>query len=160
MKHGRTLALALTVSLLAPLPLPAQGGRQERRGGMGAMSARLLIEQGSVEYLVTKAADIQLTADQTKQFEAIGSKWALETREARERIAAMLPQRSQGTGTDREAMMQRMQEARPLMEKLAADDRAALDSALQLLGEEQRTRARALLEERAQSARPRRPPGR
>lgn len=160
MRHGRSLALALAVSLLAPLPLLAQGGGQGGQGRSamgGAMSARMLVEQGSVEYLVTRTADLTLTADQTKQLQAIGAKWAEATREQREEMKALLPQPGQGMGGgDRQAMMERMQTLRPLAEKLAEEDRKALDEALALLDDSQKTRAATLLEERRQSARPRR----
>jgi hypothetical protein len=156
MKRGKTLLTALAVSMLAPLPLLAQTADQpQRRGGM--MAARLLVEQGSVEYLVTKATDLQLKADQTTQLEAIGVKWAEATKGSREQIGAAMPQ--PGQTPDREAMMQRMQELRPVMEKLREDDQAALDEALKLLDAAQQTKAKALLEERAQNARPRRPGG-
>ncbi|HEX6307568.1 MAG TPA: hypothetical protein VFZ69_05230 [Longimicrobiales bacterium] len=153
MKRNRSLLLALTMSVLAPLPLLAQSGPPPGGRG-GAMTARLLLEQGSVEYLVAKAADLQLTAEQTAQLQAIGSKWAEATKQSREQIRAEMPQR--GQGGDREAMMQRMQELRPRMEKLREEDQKALDEALGLLGAEQQTKAKALLEERAQNARPRR----
>lgn len=160
MRHGRSLAMALAVSILAPLPLLAQAGGQggQGRGGMGgAMSARMLVEQGSVEYLVTKAADLALTPDQTKQLQAIGTAWADATKEQRSEIKAMLPEPGQGMGGgDRQAMMERMQRMRPLAQKLAEDDSKALDEALALLDETQKTKAATLLEERRQNARPRR----
>ncbi|MBR9989467.1 MAG: hypothetical protein KFH98_06910 [Gemmatimonadetes bacterium] len=157
MKHGRSLAMALAVSLLAPLPLLAQGGGQGRGGMGGAMSARLLVEQGSVEYLVTKSAELELTADQTKQLETIGAKWAASTKEPREQLKGMLPQQGQAMGDgNREAAMQRLQAMRPLAEKLNEDDQKALAEALALLAEPQQARAKTLLEERARDARPRR----
>ncbi|MGH7448924.1 MAG: hypothetical protein ACRELT_15235, partial [Longimicrobiales bacterium] len=148
MKHGRSLVMVLAVSMLAPLPLLAQGGGQgQTRPGMrGAMSARLLVDQGSVEYLVTKAADLGLTADQSNGLESIGAKWAASTQESRAQIRTLLPQRGQATGSDRDAMMQRMQQVRPLAEKLTADDQASLAEALKLLDETQQEKARALLE--------------
>lgn len=157
MKHGRSLTMALAVSLLAPLPLLAQGGGQGGRGPAGGvMSARLLVEQGSVEYLVTKAADLELTSDQTKQLEAIGAKWSEATKESREQIRGMMPQPGQAAGGDREAAMQRLQQMRPIAEKLDEEDRKALGEALALLNDAQQTRAKALLDERRQNARPRR----
>lgn len=160
MKNGRSLAAALAISMLAPLPLLAQGGGQGSRGGMGAMSARLLVEQGSVEYLVTKAADLELTPGQTTQLEAIGRKWAASTTDSRAEIRGILPQPGQAAATDREARMQRMQALRPLVEKLAEEDTKALNEALALLDEAQRTKVKALLDERLQNARPRRGGGR
>lgn len=157
MRHGRSLAMALTVSLLAPLPLLAQGGGQGRGGQGGGMAARMLVEQGSVEYLVTKATDLTLTEDQTRQLKAIGDAWAGKTKTQREEIRAMLPQPGQGMGGgDREAMMQRMQAMRPLAQKLAEEDKAALDQALALLDDAQKAKAATLLEERRRNARPRR----
>lgn len=159
MKHGRTLAMALAVTMLAPLPLLAQGGGQARGGMGGGMSARLLVDQGSVEYLVTKATDLELTADQTAKLEVIGAKWAESTKDSREQLKGMLPQPGQGQamGGDREAARQRMQAMRPLAEKLTEADEKALAEALALLAEPQQARAKSLLEERAMEARPRRP---
>ena len=161
MKNGRPLALALAVTLLAPLPLLAQGGGQGGRGGMGggAMSARLLIDQGSVEYLVTKAGDLGLTAEQKTGLEAIGVRWSAVTKESREQIRTRLPQPGERAGGNREEMMQRLQEMRPFAEKVDEEDRKALAEALTLLNQEQQTKARTLLEERRQNARPRRGAG-
>jgi hypothetical protein len=158
MKNRRQLVIALAVTLLAPLPLLAQGGAQGRGAMGGVMSARLLIDQGSVEYLVTRAADLTLNEDQRTQLEAIAVKWADATRESREQIKGMLPQRGQAAG-DREAMMQRLEQARPLAEKLTEDDQKALDEALKVLDDAQREKAKALLDERRQNARPRRAGG-
>ncbi|HSK20766.1 MAG TPA: hypothetical protein VK912_16555 [Longimicrobiales bacterium] len=158
MKNGRSLALALAVFVLAPLPLLAQGGGQGGRGGMGggAMSARLLIDQGSVEYLVTKADHLGLTAEQKTGLEAIGARWSATTKESREQIRTRLPQPGQAAGGNREEMMQRLQEMRPFAEKVDEEDRKSLAGALALLNEEQQTKAKALIEERRQNARPRR----
>ena len=127
--------------------------------GGGAMSARLLLDQGSVEYLVTKAADLGLTTEQKTGLEAIGVRWSAATKESREQIRTRLPQRGQGAGGNREEMMQRLQEMRPFAEKVDEEDRKTLAEALGLLNEEQQTRAKALLEERRQNARPRRSGG-
>lgn len=158
MKNGRSLVLALAVLVLAPLPLLAQGGGQGGRGGMGggAMSARLLIDQGSVEYLATKAGDLALTAEQKAGLEAIGVRWSAATKESREEIRTRLPQPGQAAGGNREEMMQRLQEMRPFAEKVDEEDRKALAEALTLLNEEQQTKAKALLDERRQNARQRR----
>jgi Spy/CpxP family protein refolding chaperone len=159
MKNRRQLVIALAITLLAPLPLLAQGGAQGRGAMGGVMSARLLIDQGSVEYLVTRAADLTLNEDQRTQLEAIAVKWADATRDSREQIKGMLPQRGQAAGADREAMMQRLEQARPLAEKLTEDDQKALDEALKVLDDAQREKAKALLDERRQNARPRRAGG-
>jgi Spy/CpxP family protein refolding chaperone len=151
--------IALAVTLLAPLPLLAQGGAQGRGAMGGVMSARLLIDQGSVEYLVTRAADLTLNEDQRTQLEAIAVKWADDTKESRERIKGMLPQRGQAAGGDREAMMQRLEQVSPLAEKLTEDDQKALDEAVKVLDDAQREKAKALLDERRQNARPRRAGG-
>jgi hypothetical protein len=56
-------------------------------------------------------------------------------------------------------MMQRLEQARPLAEKLTEDDQKALDEALKVLDDAQREKAKALLDERRQNARPRRAGG-
>lgn len=155
MKTRRQLVIALAVTMLAPLPLLAQGGTQGRGAMAGIMSSRLLVDQGSVEYLVTRAADLTLNDDQRTQLQAIAVKWADATRDAREQIKGTLPRRGQAGG-DREAMRQRLEQVRPLAEKLTEDDQKALDEAVLLLDDAQREKAKALLEERRQNARPRR----
>jgi Spy/CpxP family protein refolding chaperone len=155
MMNRRQLVIALAVTMLAPLPLLAQGGTQGRGGMGGVMSARLLVDQGSVEYLVTRAEDLTLNESQRTQLEAIAVKWTAATRESREQIRGMLPQRGQAGG-DREAMRQRLEQVRPLAEKLTEDDQKALDEAVKLLDDAQREKAKALLDERRQNARPRR----
>jgi hypothetical protein len=157
MNRGRSLITALIVMLLAPLPLLAQqGGGQGRGMGGGMGGARLLLEQGSVEFLVTKAADLKLTDEQSAGLKAIGEKWAEATKEERTKIRAELPQpgRGAGAGGDRQAMMQRLQAVQPLMEKVRAEDEKAVAEALKLLDETQQASAKKILEER----RPPQPP--
>ncbi|CAN5784966.1 hypothetical protein BH23GEM10_BH23GEM10_07380 [soil metagenome] len=153
MNRGRTIAVVLAVLAIAPLPVLAQGGqgrsgmRGQQAGGM--MAARVLLEQGSVEFLVTKAADLGLSADQSAQLTAIGTAWSAATKESRDRVRSSMPQAGQGMGGgDRQAMMQRMQELQPVMQKLRQDDREALDEALALLNEAQQAKAKTLIEER------------
>lgn len=154
MKRTRSLGIALAVTMLAPFPLLAQNGSQG--GRTGAMSARLLVEMGSVEYLVTKAEELKLNGDQKTRLEAIGAAWAEATKATREEIRGMLPQRGQAGSRDREAMRERMQAMRPLAEKLAEEDRKSLDEAVKLLDATQQETVKTLLDERRQSARPRR----
>ncbi|MEX1181780.1 MAG: hypothetical protein WEF86_00995 [Gemmatimonadota bacterium] len=156
MKGNRFFLVAIML-LAAPLPLFAQGGGAGGgRGGM--MSSRALLEQGSVEYLVTHAAHLQLSAEQTSGLQTIGAAWSAATKESREQVSASMPARAQGEAAagNREAMMQRMQELRPVLQKLTEDDQKALDEALALLSDPQKAEARKLLEERAAAMRPRR----
>jgi hypothetical protein len=67
-----------------------------------------------------------------------------------------MPQAGQAGGGDREAMMARMQELRPLMTEIAAEDTKAVEEAMKLLDETQQAKAKTLLTERAEAARPRR----
>jgi hypothetical protein len=162
--RGRSLTMAMTLLLLAPLQLLAQAGGQGRGAGQqgpgGAlMTARTLLEHGSVEYLADKAADLQLTAEQTEALKAIGATWSEETKSSRSRIQAVMPAPGQppmGGGGDRQARMMQMQELMPVMQKLVDDDEKALGEAMKLLSEPQQTTARLLLDERRESMRPRR----
>jgi hypothetical protein len=160
MKRGRSLVMALAVMMLAPLPLLAQGGGmgQGGRGGAGGlMGARLLLDQGSVEFLVTKAADLTLDADQTKKLQTIGAAWAEATKESRETVRKEMPQPGQGMGGgDRDAMMARFQAIMPLVAKIQEEDEKSLEEANKLLNESQQAKAKQLLEERREAARPRR----
>jgi hypothetical protein len=151
MKHSRSIMLAMAVTLLAPLPLLAQAGG---RGGMGGpgMAGRGLVEQGSVEFLVTKAEELGLAAEQKEGLAAIGAKWAEETKPSREKIRAEMP--TQGMGGDRQAMMQRLQAIRPLLQELQAEDEKAVAEAMKLLTEAQQATAKKLLEERLTQRRP------
>jgi Spy/CpxP family protein refolding chaperone len=158
MKKVYALVVALAVMMLAPLPLVAQGGGMgQGRGGMGA--ARLLLEQGSVEYLVTKAADLALDAEQTASLQMIGADWAESTKESREKARKELPQPGQAGGGDREAMRARIQALQPVMAALQEQDEKALAEAMKVLNETQQTKAKQLLDERRENARPRRPGG-
>jgi hypothetical protein len=166
MMRGRSLISAMAVLLLAPLSLAAQVGGQGRAMGQGGplgglMMARALVEQGSVEFLVSKAAELQLTAEQTQALQAIGTAWAEETKAPREQIRAVLPQGGAmaggaGAAGDRQALMQRLQEIAPVAQKLQEDDQTALAEALKALDETQQATAKKLLEERQESMRPRR----
>lgn len=154
MMRTRPILLALAVTLLAPLPLLAQGGGQRMGGGM--MGARALLETGSVEFLVTRAEDLQLTGEQVTALAAIGAKWSADTKETRARITADLPQPGQMGGGDREALMARFQALQPHMQKLQEDDDKAIAEAMKHLNETQQAAAKRLVDERRQ---PRRPQG-
>jgi Spy/CpxP family protein refolding chaperone len=158
MKQSRSLVMALAVMLLAPLPLLAQGGGMgQGRGGMG--SARLLVEHGSVEYLVTKAADLALDDEQTAKLQTIGTAWSESTKESREKVRTELPQPGQAAGGDREAMMARFQALQPVMAALQEEDDKALAEAMKVLNDTQQAKAKELLDERRANARPRRQGG-
>jgi hypothetical protein len=159
--RSRSIIMALVVMLVAPLPLLAQQGGGQR-GGMGgaAMAARALLEHGSVEFIASKAAELKLTEEQTTALKVIGAKWSEETKDARAKIAAELPQGgAMGGGMgggDREALMQRMQALTPVMQKLQDDDAKALAEAMKLLDESQQAAAAKMVEERRM---PQRRPG-
>jgi hypothetical protein len=161
MKRGRSFLVALAVLAFVPLPLLAQGGGMggQGRGGMGggAFAARTLLEHGSVEFLVTKAADLQLSAEQSAKLTAIGEAWAASTKEPRTQLSAAMPQPGQAMGGgDPAAMRQRLQDIAPVAQKLVEDDEKAVVEAMKLLDEAQQAKAKQLLEERAAAARPRR----
>jgi hypothetical protein len=170
MMRARSLMVALAVLALVPMPLLAQGGGMGRGGAGGPggamVAARALAEQGSVEFLVTKAADLELTAEQKTKLEAIGAAWSESTKQSRERVRAVMPQPGQAMGGrggagggagggDRQATMQRIRDLQPVMQKLQEDDQKSLDEALELLSEPQQAKAKQLLEERQASMRPR-----
>lgn len=163
MRRVQSFVVALAVLALVPMPLLAQGGGQGRgMGGPGGpgglMAARMLLDEGSVEFLAGKATELQLTAEQTTQLKTIGAAWSEATKESREKVRAALPQPGQGMGAggDRQAMMQRMQDLQPVMQKLQEDDGKSVEEAMKVLTEPQQARAKTLLEERAESMRPRR----
>jgi hypothetical protein len=161
---GRPATIAIALLLLAPLQLMAQTGGQGRGAGQQGpggplMTARTLLEHGSVEHLVEKAADLQLTAEQVQTLQQIGAAWSEETKSSRTRIQAVMPAPGRpagGGGGDRQAMMMQVQELMPVMQKLVDDDARALEEAMKLLSETQQTTAHRLLEERRESMRPRR----
>jgi hypothetical protein len=163
MMCGRPVRIAIALLLLAPLQLMAQTGGQGRGAGQqgpgGAlMTARTILEHGSVEHLLEKAADLQLTAAQAQTLQQIGAAWSEETKASRTRIQAVMPAPGQpaGGGGDRQAMMMQLQELMPVMQKLVDDDATALEAAMKLLSEAQQATARRLLDERRESMRPRR----
>jgi hypothetical protein len=155
MMRTRSILMALIVTMLAPLPLLAQGGGQGRGGmGGGAMAARMLLEQGSVEFLVSKATDLQLNEEQATAMKAIGAKWAEETKANRDRIRADMPQAGGMGGGDREALMQRFQALQPLFMQLQESDEKAMAEAMKHLNETQQATAKKLVEERRAPRRP------
>lgn len=160
MKRGRSLMVALAVMMLAPLPLLAQGGGMggaQGRGGMGMGAARALVEQGSVGFLMSKAADLKLTAGQKRQLQALATAWAETVRESQAQVKSALPQPGQGMGGgDREAMMARFQTLQPHIRKLVEEDAKAMEEALKLLDDEQKAAAKSLLQQRSPDSRPRR----
>jgi hypothetical protein len=162
MMRVRPLTIALAVLLLAPLQVIAQAGGQG--GGMGQqgpggalMTARTLLEHGSVEFLTGKAADLQLTDAQALALATIGAKWSEDTKASRSRIQAVMPAPGQPMGGgDRQGLMQQMQELMPVMQKLVEEDEKALGEAMKSLSDAQQATARRLLDERRESMRPRR----
>ncbi|HSJ10376.1 MAG TPA: Spy/CpxP family protein refolding chaperone [Longimicrobiales bacterium] len=166
MKQGRSLMMALAVTVLAALPAQAQQGGMggQGRGGMGNLGmARALTEQGSVEFLVSKAADLKITDAQKTALQALATAWATTVKESREQVKANMPAQGQGMGGapggDREAMMARFQALQPHMQKLTEEDAKSVEEAMKLLNDEQKVAAKALLDARAESTRPRRPGG-
>jgi Spy/CpxP family protein refolding chaperone len=158
MMRMRTLTLVLAVLLLAPVPLLAQqrGGMGQQGPGAGLMAARAVLEQGSVEYLASRAADLQLTDEQAGALKAIGEEWARDTKPARDQVRSALPAPGQAPAGDRQAMMQQMMALMPVMQKLVEDDEKAVAEAMKALSEEQQATAKKLLEERREAMRMRR----
>jgi hypothetical protein len=158
--RSRSIIMAVVVMLVAPLPLLAQQGGQ--RGGMGGgvMAARALLEQGSVEFIASKAAELKLTEEQTAALQVIGARWSEDTKDSRAKITAELPQAGgMGSGMGaggREALMQRFQALAPVMQKLQEDDAKAMAEAMKLLDESQQATAAKMVEERRM---PQRRPG-
>jgi hypothetical protein len=158
MMRVRTFTVVLAVLLLAPVQLVAQqrGGMGQQGPGGGLMAARAVLDQGSVEYLATKASDLQLTDAQAGTLKAIGEQWARDTKAARDQIRGVLPAPGQPPAGDRQAMMQQMMALMPVMQKLVEDDEKAVTEAMKALSEEQQAAAKKLLEERRDSMRMRR----
>jgi Spy/CpxP family protein refolding chaperone len=154
--RGRSLNVAVALLLLAPLHVAAQGGGPGGMGGGALAGSRALLEQGSVEFLAMKQAELQLTTEQVATLTELGQKWAEETKPSRDRIRAVLPAPGQPPAGDRQAMMQQLMELQPVMQKLMDDDQKALDEAMKSLSAEQQATARGLLEERRNSMRVRR----
>jgi Spy/CpxP family protein refolding chaperone len=156
--RGRPLTLILALLLLTPLSLTAQqrGGMGQQGPGAGLMAARTLLEQGSVEYLATKAADLQLTDEQAQALKDLGAKWAEETKPARDQVRATLPAPGQAPAGDRQAMMQQMMALMPVIQKLVEDDEKSVEEAMKALSEAQQATAKRLLEERREGMRMRR----
>jgi hypothetical protein len=160
----RTLVVA-ALMLLAPLPLLAQGGggRMGAQGGQGMgmmgglMQIRGIVEQSSVDFLIGKAETLKLNAEQTGHLKHISASYAEATKASREQLAS-LPQLGGGAaaGGDRQALMQRMQQLVPHVEKVLEEDQKAVQAAMALFSAEQKPAAEKLLEERRQASMPRR----
>jgi hypothetical protein len=130
------LVTAITAAAMLPTALEAQ--RSGRQGGMRPQMG------GSVAFLLEKAEDLDLSAEQKTSLDALAN----ETREAnapvREKIESM-----RGTG-NRDGM-------REVMTTMRANDEASVEKAMALLDDSQKEAAKALLKERRPQRR--RPPG-
>ena len=86
---GSRTILGVAAALLLPLSLVAQAPGGGRSGGFAA--ARLLLDQGSAEFLASKAAELTLTDRQEVQLTELATKFKDATNSERERLAAILP---------------------------------------------------------------------
>jgi hypothetical protein len=161
----RSLTVAFALALLVPAAAFAQqggGGRGGMGGGQamgGLMAARNLMEQGNVEFLMSKAADLQLTAEQSTSLKVIAEKWTADTKEARDQVRPVLGQAQggmggMGGGGDMQAMRARLEQMAPHVQKMVDADRAAMDEAMKLLNDTQKESARRMVEQRNQPRRP------
>ena len=153
MKNRYALALSLAL-LMVPGAVQAQG--REQRDPMAqvqdAIRAGLAaLDEGSVQYLVTKGADLQLTRDQVVRLNAIGRQWSEATQASRQALRTALQrvgQQAPRRDVDRQELQAQLQQILPHAMLVQQEDVKAFEEALRVLQPAQQRRAKALIEAR------------
>lgn len=161
----RRLAL-LTLALL-PAVAPAQRGRDRgtkdntgeliRTSSVGLrLTTRDLEEISPIKLLTEKRKDLRLTDDQTKQLRELDAKLKEATRAPLRKLdslrTAVRPRVGVDTAEERVRLAIAREEVRVLVGEIRAHYDAALQQALPLLGEEQRTKAAELVQKQKREA--------
>ena len=154
MKKGmalKALALALSFGATGSTDAFAQG-----RGGMGGGM------MSSVRIAMQAKDSLGLTADQITKLEAIEKELATTNQPLREKSQKVRDSVLAGrdmASLSREDRQPIMQATRPMMEEMMKNDAAAWTRAEAVLSDEQKVKARQLIEERRNRGRGARPPG-
>ena len=153
MKNRYVLALSLAL-LMVPGAVHAQRGDQRDpmaqvqeaiRAGLAAL------DEGSVQYLVTKGADLQLTRDQVVRLNAIGRQWSEATQASRQALRTALQRAGQQVprrDVDRQELQAQLQQILPHAMLVQQEDVKAFEEAMRVLQPAQQRRAKALIEAR------------
>lgn len=149
----RIVLMSLLLSAAAPAMLPAQG----RQPGTGVMQR----EHGALDALLKHRAELRLTDDQVARLTALDQRLDEQNRALREQFeaAGLGEMRERGhrrrdlSPAEREQLRARMQAARPLLEQLRENNRAAREQVRQILTAEQQNRLRELRSERREQMR-------
>lgn len=153
MKHGYAIGLALAL-LLGPTAL--QGQVRDERDAMAQLQEAIRVglaalDQGSVQYLVTKRSELQLTADQVAKLTAIGRRWSEATQASRDALRSAVGQAGQQMQRregDRQQLQAQFQRILPHAMLVQQEDMKAFEEAMRLLQPEQQRRSKALIEAR------------
>ena len=160
MKLFKASGVAMLLFAVVATSATAQDGtrRVQQGRGPGMMGARALIEQGSVGFLASKKDDLKADDALIAKLNEIEKTFAAKTADDRAKLKEGLPQPGQGmnAGGDRDAMRDRMQALRPMMDAVTAADEEAKKEAMALLSDEQKKTAESLLQARMEALRPRR----
>ncbi|MBI4409645.1 MAG: hypothetical protein HY561_08060 [Gemmatimonadetes bacterium] len=123
-------------------------------------------EAGPIQFLLRHPQELRFTAEQKTALEGLDRKLKEENQPLLEKLRALRPARAEDGSAppqrDREAMRQRRDEARPLLQQMRDNTEKATRVALERLNPEQKKVAENLLKERrkAMESRRRGPPGR
>lgn len=150
MRSGTRMVGALAALVLVAAPLAAQGqgrgpamGRGMMRGGPDGMG------RNPVAVVLDHRAELELTADQVRQLEAIRERVEAENGPRWERLKAAFGDAdpSQMSDEERQALRERMRELQPVRQEIRATNRAAGGEIHEILTEEQETRLRPIMHE-------------
>lgn len=143
MKTVQSGLVTAALLLAAAAPLAAQRGEQ------AAVSRRQL---NALEIILSNRAELALTDDQVAELTALNERLAEANRPLVEEIQKV---RGQARPSNRQEAEQLRQAMRPLIERIEENERKAVEEAEALLADEQRVKARELLEKARQPMRPR-----
>ncbi|MEW5930851.1 MAG: hypothetical protein AB1941_25600 [Gemmatimonadota bacterium] len=153
----RTNRVVLAAALLAAAPAPALLAQQ----GPGAAGAHAQHQDGRqgrhgprfspVAALLEHRAELKLTGDQVSRLESIQRDLEQKNEPLHRQLEAARPQRRQGerqappTEQELQAMRARMEQIRPQIEQLRANQQAAMEQVRSVLTDEQEQAARQYL---------------
>ncbi|MBV9773321.1 MAG: hypothetical protein JO040_05195 [Gemmatimonadetes bacterium] len=129
------------VAQTAQYPAPAAAGRPQQ-GMMRSPIARLLEQRDT----------LRLTAEQVTRLEAIDRDLQQQNQPYTQQLQQLRPEggqrREDMSDADREAMRERFEQLRPLMEKMRSNNQAAMEKAKAVLTPEQQQLAQSLMPQR------------
>jgi hypothetical protein len=134
MKTVQSCLLAAALLLTAAAPLMAQRGEQR---------ATSRVQRNPIEIILDNRAELELTDDQVSQLTAINERLAEANGDVIEEIRKV---RGQTRPASRQDVEQLMEKTQPLLDKIEENNRKALEEAEAFLTDEQKAKARELVQ--------------